>query len=92
MRARLLPLFDRDVKPEQRIEAANKVLGASLGDREDAVAVMSLSDDPWLQSCAAFAIGEMRLTSFTPTLEKWTGAADPLLRATALDALDRLNQ
>ena len=92
MRARLLPLFDRDVKPEQRVEAANKVLGASLGDREDAVAIMSLSDDPWLQSCAAFAIGEMRLTSFTPTLEKWTGAADPLLRATALDALDRLNQ
>ncbi len=34
MRARVLPLFDRDVKPAQRVEAANRVLGATLEDRE----------------------------------------------------------
>ncbi len=36
----------------------------SLGDREEAIAVMMLSQDPWLQSCAAYAIGEFRLSRF----------------------------
>jgi ATP:ADP antiporter, AAA family len=92
MRARVLPLFDRDVKPAQRVEAANRVLGATLEDRESAVAVMSLSDDPWLRSCAAYAIGEMQLTRFVDTLDQWAQDADPLLRATAIDARDRLGR
>jgi HEAT repeat protein len=86
----IIPLFDRDVQVGARIENANRMLGKSLGDREEAIEVMSLSQDPWLRACAAYAMGEMRLTRFAPTLDKWADDADPLLRATAIDAREKL--
>jgi len=51
---------------------------------------MMLSHDPWLQSCAAYAIGEFRLSRFAAQLEEWSTHADPLLRATAVDAARKL--
>ncbi|MEO8681562.1 MAG: Npt1/Npt2 family nucleotide transporter [Vicinamibacterales bacterium] len=90
VRALLIPLFDRDVTVAQRIAAANKLLGAELGDREEAIEVMTLSQDPWLRSCAAYAIGEMRLQRFAATLDTWAADVDPLLRATAIDAREKL--
>jgi len=86
LRALLVPLFDRDVSISQRAHMANRLVGATLGDREEAIAVMMLSHDPWLQSCAAYAIGEFRLTRFASQLEEWSSHPDPLLRATAIDA------
>ncbi|HEX8028390.1 MAG TPA: Npt1/Npt2 family nucleotide transporter [Vicinamibacterales bacterium] len=90
VRALVIPLFDRDVSIDARIAMANKMLGASLGDREEAIEVMALSDDPWLRACAAYAMGEMRLTRFAPTLDRWATDADALLRATAIDAREKL--
>jgi len=90
VRALVIPLFDRDVTTHERIVIANKMLGASLGDREEAIEVMALSDDPWLRACAAYAMGEMRLTRFAATLDKWATDADALLRATAIDAREKL--
>ncbi len=51
---------------------------------------MALSEDPWLRSCAAYAMGEMRLTRFARRLDDWATDADPLLRATAIDAREKL--
>ena len=90
MRQLIIPLFDRDVKLTRRIEAANRLLGAGLGDREEAIEVMTLSGDPWLRSCAAYAIGEMRLRRFAEVLDRWATDSDPLLRATAIDAQEKL--
>jgi AAA family ATP:ADP antiporter len=90
LRGLLVPLFDRGVSPSQRAHLANRLLGASLGDRDEAIAVMMLSHDPWLQSCAAYAIGEFRLSKFASQLEQWSTHADPLLRATAIDAARKL--
>ncbi len=90
MRQLIIPLFDRDVKLTKRIEAANRLLGAGLGDREEAIEVMTLSGDPWLRSCAAYAIGEMRLRQFAEVLDRWASDSDPLLRATAIDAQEKL--
>jgi AAA family ATP:ADP antiporter len=90
VRTLVIPLFDRDVSTGSRIAMANKMLGASLGDREEAIEVMALSDDPWLRACAAYAMGEMRLTRFASTLDKWATDADALRRATAIDARDKL--
>ena len=90
VRAVVMPLFDREVPIATRIEAANKMLGASLGDREEAIEVMALSQDPWLRSCAAYAMGEMRLTRFAAKLDEWAQDTDPLLRATAIDAREKL--
>jgi AAA family ATP:ADP antiporter len=90
LRALLVPLFDRGVSPAQRAHLANGILGASIGDREEAVAVMMLSQDPWLQSCAAYAVGEFRLSRFASKIDEWCTHADPLLRATAIDAKRKL--
>jgi AAA family ATP:ADP antiporter len=90
LRELIVPLFDRGVSPAQRAHLANRLLGASLGDRDEAISVLMLSQDPWLQSCAAYAIGEFRLTQFRGELEKWSTHADPLLRGTAQDALRKL--
>jgi HEAT repeat protein len=92
IRALLVPLFDRDVSVARRADIANQLLGASLGDREEAIEVMTLSDDLWLQSCAAFAIGELRLVRFADLLDRWCNHPDPLLRATAIDARDKLRR
>jgi HEAT repeat protein len=91
VRALVIPLFDRNVAVTARTAAANRLLGSTLGDREEAIEVMALSDDPWLRACAAYAIGEMRLTRFAGKIDEWaTDAADPLLRATAVDAREKL--
>jgi AAA family ATP:ADP antiporter len=90
LRELIVPLFDRGVSPQQRAHLANRLLGASLGDRDEAISVLMLSHDPWLQSCAAYAIGEFRLRQFEGEIEKWCTHQDPLLRATAQDALRKL--
>jgi hypothetical protein len=92
LRGLLVPLFDRGVSPLQRAHLANRLLGASLGDRDEAIAVMMLSHDPWLQSCAAYAIGEFRLSKFASQIEQWSTHPDPLLRATAIDAARKLRE
>ena len=74
LRALLVPLFDRGVSPAQRAHLANRMLGASLGDREEAIEVMALSQDPWLRSCAAYAMGELRLTRFASKIDEWCDA------------------
>jgi HEAT repeat protein len=91
VRSLVIPLFDRNVGVKDRIVAANRMLGASLEDREEAIEVMALSEDPWLRACAAYAMGEMRLTRFADRLDEWAkDDSDPLLRATAVDAREKL--
>jgi AAA family ATP:ADP antiporter len=92
VRSLIIPLFDRNVEVSARIDTANRLLGSTVGDREEAIEVMALSEDPWLRACAAYAIGEMRLTRFAEKLDEWAGDdADPLLRATAVDAREKLH-
>ena len=91
VRMLIIPLFDRNVPVRDRIHHANRLLGSTVGDREEAIEVMALSEDPWLRACAAYAIGEMRLTRFAEKLDDWSrDDADPLLRATAVDAREKL--
>lgn len=90
VRALIVPLFDRQVPVEKRIATANRLLGSVLTDREEAVEVMAISEDPWLRSCAAYAMGEMRLMRFAAKLDAWADDRDPLLRATAVDAREKL--
>ena len=70
VRALVVPLFDRDVPVADADRSRQPLLGATLGDREEAIEVMALSHDPWLRSCAAYAMGEMRLTRFAATLDR----------------------
>jgi AAA family ATP:ADP antiporter len=92
MRATIVPLLDREVSLPRRAEIASRVLGSTLSGREEAVEVLTNSDDPWLRSCAAYAIGELHLVRFAEILDRWTGDPDPLLRAAAADALHKLKE
>jgi hypothetical protein len=54
--------------------------------------MLALSTDPWLQSCAAYAIGAFDLQGLAPELERWISAEDPLLRETARHAVRQLER
>ena len=47
---------------------------------EQAVATLLASEDPWLRSCGAYAVGALQLHSLEPELQKLEQAADPALR------------
>jgi hypothetical protein len=80
------------VSIEARAALAERLVGVPLGSRDEAVEVLSLSRDPWLQSCAAYAIGELRLVPLAHLVDGWTTAADPLLRTTAIAAQEKLKE
>jgi AAA family ATP:ADP antiporter len=90
MRRLLLPLIDPDVTQEERVHIAQRVVGPAVERPEQAVAALAGSQDPWLRSCAAYAIGELGLPEMASFLEAWAEDPDPLLRQTARDARRRL--
>lgn len=90
VRQLVVPLFDRAVSTAQRAQAAEKVVGVSVGSRDEAVQMMAQSQDPWLQSCAAYAIGELRLSRMAHVVDEWAHHSDPMLRATAVAAQAKL--
>jgi AAA family ATP:ADP antiporter len=83
LRSLLVPLLDSEVSVEERTELANRILGRGLGGREEAIAALIYSEDPWLKACAAYSIGALGLKSLEHELDRWLNDADPLLRETA---------
>jgi hypothetical protein len=90
MRTLVLPLLDPQVTREERVRLANQVLGTRVDSREDAVAALVASADPWLRSCGAYAIGALGLTRLTGELDRLDTASDPHLRETVRQARARL--
>ncbi|MCL4523613.1 MAG: hypothetical protein M1453_12580 [Acidobacteria bacterium] len=90
LRAVLVPLLDGDISVEDRVKLANRMVGAKVESREDAVAALVASDDPWLKSCGAYAIGTLGLKSLEYFLDECLTNSDPLLRETARWAKLRL--
>ncbi len=89
LRTLLLPLLDSDFTATQRVELANRTLGTTVTTREEATTLLAESGDPWLQSCAAYAIGTFHLGTLRHYLDRWVDAPDPLLRETARQARSR---
>ncbi len=86
MRQMLVPLLDSAVSVEKRIELANQMVGAPVESREEAVAELMASSDPWLRSCGAYAIGALGLRGMGELLDDCLEHQDPLLRETARQA------
>jgi len=76
----LVPLLDSQVTIEERIELANRLVGAPLENAQQAVATLLASDDPWLRSCAIQAVGTLQLRALAPELKKYETSGDPLVR------------
>ncbi|MFN8092735.1 MAG: Npt1/Npt2 family nucleotide transporter [Vicinamibacteria bacterium] len=91
LRHLLVPLVDPVVDERQRMALAQRLVGVPLDGPEAAVAALVGTGDPWLRSCAAYAIGALGLRSMRPQLESWSEDPDPLLRETVRQARARLD-
>jgi hypothetical protein len=90
VRALLVPLVDPDVKEEQRVRLAQRLVGAPMDTPEQAIAALASTGDPWLRSCAAYAIGALGLRALAPQLDAWSAEPDPLLREAVRQAKVKL--
>jgi len=90
LRRLLLPVLDSQVSIDERIRLANQLVGAPLETAEQAIATLLASEDAYLRSCGAYAVGALRLHSFEGELHKLTDVADPALRESVQVALNRL--
>jgi len=92
LRAMLVPLLDGRVSVAQRAAIADRFVRAKVENREQAVEALVGSDDPWLRSCGAYAIGTLGMKSLEGQLNRCLNDPDPLLRETARTAKQRLEQ
>ncbi|HVO11484.1 MAG TPA: Npt1/Npt2 family nucleotide transporter [Vicinamibacteria bacterium] len=90
LRALLVPLVDPEVTEAERRRLAERLIGAALDAPEAAVLALIGTGDPWLRSCAAYAIGALGLRSLEDRLAAWESDPDPLLRETVRQARARL--
>jgi ATP:ADP antiporter, AAA family len=89
LRELLVPLLDSAITIDQRVHLADHIVGVPILTTTDAIRVLAASDDAWLQSCAAMLAGDLRLQTFVPQLRAWAEDANPLLRESAREALNR---
>jgi AAA family ATP:ADP antiporter len=92
LRDMLVPLLDGRVSVEERARLANRLVRNKIESQEHAVVALVTSDDPWLRSCGAYAIGSFGLISLENELDRCLNDSDPLLRETARAAKVRLGQ
>jgi HEAT repeat protein len=90
LRQMLLPLVDPAVGEAERTRLAHRLVGSPIDGPEAAVRALVGTGDPWLRSCAAYAIGALGLRSLQPHLDAWAADPDPLLRETVRQARARL--
>jgi len=90
LRSVLVPLLDSSVSATERARLAPFEGGLRVEGREQAVRALLLSEEPWLKSCGAYAVGTLRLRELEGELDLCLEHADPLLRETARQAKMRL--
>jgi ATP:ADP antiporter, AAA family len=90
LREMLVPLLDGKVTVAERARLAQRLVRAKIDNQEQAVTALVQSDDPWLRSCGAYAIGSFGLKSLEGELNRCLNDSDPLLRETARTAKLRL--
>ena len=86
LREMLVPLFDEKVSVAERAQIGDRLVRARVESKEEAIAALVGSEDPWLRSCGAYAIGSFGLKSLEHELDSCLEHPDPLLRETARQA------
>lgn len=90
LRQLLLPLLDAQVTVAARAQRASHLVHVRMETREEAAAALIGSEDSWLRSCGAYAIGKLRLRSLEAQLNRCIEDPDPLLRQAAREAKTQL--
>src|SRR5579863_1066425 len=88
----LVPLLDSKVTIAERAQLARRLVYTEIESQEQAVAELVASNDPWLKSCGAYAIGALGIKSLEDRLDACLNESDPLLRETARAAKLRLDE
>jgi AAA family ATP:ADP antiporter len=88
----LVPLLDGRVTISERVKIAKRLVHASIDNQEQAVMTLLGSEDSWLQSCGAYAVGMLSLRTLEGELDRCLQHGDALLRETARVAKQRLEQ
>jgi len=83
LRKMLVPLLDSKVTVRERAHLAQRLVRTKIENQEEAIAALIASDDPWLRSCGAHAVGVFGLRSLEGQLNRLLNDSDPLLRETA---------
>jgi hypothetical protein len=86
LRTLLLPLIDSEVSVAERIQHADNFLNTRVSTHDAAISALVRSEDPWLKSCAVYAIGKLRLKTFDAELERLARDTDPLLQKRLAEA------
>ena len=89
-KALLVPLVDPEIAEPQRVRLAQRLVGAPVETPEQGIEALASTGDPWLRSCAAYAIGSLGLGTLAHHLDAWLDDPDPLLRETVRQARARL--
>jgi AAA family ATP:ADP antiporter len=89
-KALLVPLVDPEIPEAQRVRLAQRLVGAPVETPEQGIEALASTGDPWLRSCAAYAIGSLGLASLAHHLDAWRDDPDPLLRETVRQAQRQL--
>jgi ATP:ADP antiporter, AAA family len=92
VRGMLVPLLDGRLSVMERAAIADRFVRTKVENQEQAVEALVASDDPWLRSCGAYAIGTLGIKSLEGELNRCLDDPDPLLRETARSAKQRLEQ
>lgn len=92
MRDMLVPLLDSKITVAERARTAERLVHNKIENKEQAVTALVESEDPWLRSCGAYAIGILGIKSLEWELSRCLNDADPLLRETARAAKLRLQE
>ncbi len=92
LRSMLVPLLDGRISVAQRAAIADRFVHIKIETQQQAIEALVASDDPWLRSCGAYAIGSLGLMSLEGELNRCLSDPDPLLRETARAAKQRLQQ
>jgi AAA family ATP:ADP antiporter len=90
LRPILVPLLDAQVTIEERIEIANRIVGAPVESTEQAIGTLLASEDSWLRSCAAYAVGTLQLRGLEGELERLEASGDTAVRESVKAAKRRL--
>jgi hypothetical protein len=83
LREMLVPLLDGKVTVPERALLAQRLVRTKIENQEQAVAALVTSDNPWLRSCGAYAIGMFGMRSLEGELNRCLNDTDPLLREAA---------
>jgi AAA family ATP:ADP antiporter len=90
LRQLLVPLLDSQVTTAERIELANRLVGAPLDSAEQSVSTLLSSEDPWLRSSAIYAVGALQMHELEGTLSKFERDPDPMIKQSVRAARRRL--